>query len=92
MEKLVRKAREARGLKIEDFAKGINEMASYIDKIENESTRPPIKTAKKLERALKIKILEKVDDGSAPVQLSGGKTKELSLLDMLEMQSKKKGK
>jgi len=90
--KIVRKAREARGLKIDEFARGINEMASYIDKIENERTRPPIETAKKLEKALKVRILEKVDNSSAPVQLGAGKTKELSLLDMLEMQNKKKGK
>ncbi len=90
--KIVRKARESRGLKIEEFARQINEMASYIDKIENESTRPPIETAKKIERALKVKILEKVETNlSASAQVGKYKKKELSLLDMLEMQNKKKG-
>lgn len=87
--KTVRKAREARGLKIEEFAKQINEKASYLDKIENQSTRPPIETAKKLERALGVKILEKVKEGSVPSDLAKYKKKELSLLDMLEMQQNK---
>jgi len=91
--KIVRKAREARNLKIEEFAKQINEMASYLDKIENQSTRPPIETARKLEKALKVKILEKVKDSAVPVDLGKYKKKDLSLLDMLEMQqNKKKGK
>ena len=65
-------------------------MASYIDKIENGSTRPPIETAKKLEKALGVKILEKVVDSSMPSDLAKYKKKELSLLDMLEMQNQKK--
>ncbi|MBN2122190.1 TIGR00270 family protein [Candidatus Micrarchaeota archaeon] len=87
--KAVRRAREDRGEKIEELAKKINEKASYLDKIENESTRPPIETAKKLERELGIKILEKVEDGSLNVNVGKYKKKELSLLDMLEMQNKK---
>jgi putative transcription factor len=87
--KVVRKAREARGEKIEELAKKINEKASYLDKIENESTRPPIETARKLERELGIKILEKVEESSVNVNVGKYKKKELSLLDMLEMQNKK---
>jgi putative transcription factor len=87
--KIVRKAREGKGLKIEEFAKQINEKASYLDKIENQSTRPPIGTAKKLERALGVKILEKVKESSLPSDLTKYKKKDLSLLDMLEMQQKK---
>ncbi|MCP4647690.1 MAG: TIGR00270 family protein [bacterium] len=91
--KIVRKARESRNLKIEEFAKQINEMASYLDKIENQSTRPPIDTAKKLEKALGVKILEKVKESAVPVDMAKYKKKDLSLLDMLEMQqNKKKGK
>jgi len=87
--KIVRKARESRGLKIEEFARQINEKASYLDKIENQSTRPPIETAKKLEKALNVKILEKVKDSAVPSDLTKYKKKDLSLLDMLEMQQKK---
>ncbi|MBD3390365.1 TIGR00270 family protein [Candidatus Micrarchaeota archaeon] len=90
--KTVRKAREARNMKIEELANQINEKASYLDKIENESIRIPLKTAKKLERALNIKILEKVEDAEVPSELTKRSKKELSLLDMLEMQNKKKGK
>ncbi|MBD3397835.1 TIGR00270 family protein [Candidatus Micrarchaeota archaeon] len=87
--KIVRKERESRGLKIEEFARQINEKASYLDKIENQSTRPPIETAKKLEKALGVKILEKIKESSVPSDLTKYKKKELSLLDMLEMQQKK---
>ena len=87
--KIVRKERESRGLKIEEFAMQINEKASYLDKIENQSTRPPIETAKKLEKALGVKILEKVTESSVPSELTKYKKKDLSLLDMLEMQQKK---
>ena len=87
--KIVRKERESKGLKIEEFARQINEKASYLDKIENQSTRPPIETAKKLEKALGVKILEKVKESAVPSDLAKYKKKELSLLDMLEMQQKK---
>lgn len=87
--KAVRRAREGRGEKIEELAKKINEKASYLDKIENESTRPPIETARKLERELGIKILEKTEDSAVNVNVGKYKKKELSLLDMLEMQNKK---
>ncbi|MFP3949683.1 MAG: helix-turn-helix domain-containing protein [Candidatus Micrarchaeia archaeon] len=90
--KTVRRARESRNMKIEELANQINEKASYLDKIENESVRIPIKIAKKLERALNIKILEKVEDSEVPSELTKHSKKELSLLDMLEMQNKKKGK
>ena len=90
--KTVRGARESRNMKIEELANQINEKASYLDKIENESIRIPIKTAKKLERALNIKILEKIEESEVPSELTTRSKKELSLLDMLEMQNKKKGK
>ncbi len=90
--KTVRRARESRNMKIEELANQINEKASYLDKMENESIRIPIKIAKKLERALNIKILEKVEDSEVPSELTKHSKKELSLLDMLEMQNKKKGK
>jgi putative transcription factor len=90
--KIVRRAREAKGLRIEEFAMQINEKASYLDKIENENTRPPIEVAKKIEKALNVKLLEKAEEGEAPSEAANYRKKELSLLDMLEMQNKKKGK
>lgn len=87
--RIVRKAREARGERIEELARKVSEKASYLDKIENESTRPPVETAKKLERELGVKILEKVKEGGAAAGVGNYKKKELSLLDMLEMQNKK---
>lgn len=91
--KIVRRAREKRGQKIEEFAREISEKAGYLDKIENESTRPPLELARKLEKALGVKILEKVEESAVPpTPHSKYQKKELSLLDMLEMQNKKKAK
>ncbi|MGV8171286.1 MAG: helix-turn-helix domain-containing protein [Candidatus Woesearchaeota archaeon] len=57
---IVKNARERLGLKQEDFAKKINEHKSLIHQVESEHIKPSIIFAKKLERALHIKIVEEV--------------------------------
>jgi len=57
---LVKNAREKTGLKQEDFAKSINEHKSLIHQVEIEHIKPNILLARKLERILKIKIVEEV--------------------------------
>ena len=89
--KRIREAREKKGMKLEGFAQSINEKASYIDRIEREETAPPIKVMRKIEKALNIKLVEKVDAEIAPSH-EKGKIKELTLLELLEMEKKKKGK
>jgi len=57
---LVKSAREKLGLKQEDFAKNINEHKSLIHQVESEHIQPNILLARKLERALHIKIVDEV--------------------------------
>lgn len=57
---IVKNAREKLGLKQEDFAKSINEHKSLIHQVESEHIKPNILLARKLERFLKIKIVEEV--------------------------------
>jgi putative transcription factor len=58
----VRKAREAKNWSREDLGKKINERVSVITRIETGKMTPDNKLTKKLERALDIKLLEKVDN------------------------------
>ena len=57
---LVKNAREKLGLNQEDFAKSINEHKSLVHQVESEHIKPSIIFARKLERALKIKIVDEV--------------------------------
>jgi len=57
---IVKNAREKLDLKQEDFAKKINEHKSLIHQVESEHIKPNILLARKLERALHIKIVEEV--------------------------------
>lgn len=58
----IKKARESLGLKQEDFAKKINEKESLIHKIETGNFEPNIDLARKLERFLKIKLIEQHEE------------------------------
>ncbi|MDO5814356.1 MAG: multiprotein bridging factor aMBF1 [Methanobrevibacter sp.] len=58
----VRKAREAKNWSREDLGKKINERVSVINRIETGKMTPDNKLTKKLEKALDIKLLEKVDN------------------------------
>lgn len=57
----VRKARESKDWSREVLGKKINERVSVITRIETGKMTPDVKLTKKLEKALDIKLLEKVD-------------------------------
>jgi putative transcription factor len=57
---IVKNARERLDLKQEDFAKKINEHKSLIHQVESEHIKPSIVLARKLEKALHIKIVEEI--------------------------------
>jgi len=58
----IRKAREKLGLNQEDFAKKINEKESLLHKMETGSFEPSIPLARKLEKLLGIKLVEKTEE------------------------------
>ncbi len=57
---VIRAARERIGLTQEELGKKVSEKASTIHRLESESLAPSIALARKLERFLKIRLLERV--------------------------------
>ena len=57
--KIIKEGREKLNLKQDEFAKKINEKASIIHSLESEHHEPNIKLANKIEKFLKIKLIEK---------------------------------
>lgn len=81
----IKKARQKMGLPISVVAEKINEMESYLERIERGTITPTFAVAKKLEKELGIKLIEKVEASVAPSEHSKGKKfTEPTLGDMLE--------
>ncbi len=62
----LRRAREAFGWKREELARRISEKLSVLEKLEKGRMRPPDTLVAKLERVLKIRLRERVEEGEAP--------------------------
>ena len=60
----IRKARERLGLTQDEFARKISERESVVHKLETGAMEPDIEMARKLERLLKIKLVEQRESGS----------------------------
>lgn len=58
----IRKAREKRGLKQEEFAKMLSEKESLLQKMETDKYKPSIAMARKMEKILRIKLVEEVKE------------------------------
>src|SRR3989338_5363619 len=82
----VKKAREKLGLTQEELGKKVNERESVLQGIENEKTKPDIDTARKLEKALGITLVEQFEDEGAVVH--GKQTKEFTLGDMIKLRKR----
>ena len=61
--RLIRSAREKTGLTQKDFARSLNEKESIVQKLETGVIIPPISLARKLEKLLKIKLVEFEQEG-----------------------------
>lgn len=85
-----KKEKKTRGMTIDELARKANVMASWLDRVENERISPTIAEARKLEKVLGIKLVEKVEVSVTPTLKLGGRNTELTLFDMVEMQKKKK--
>jgi len=80
---LIRKKREALGLKQEEFAIKLNEKASFIQKVESGHMKPSLNTAKKIERFLMIRIIQELKEEK--VNLKQAKTKEFTIGDFIKL-------
>ena len=84
---IMRRARESAGMSLKELGEKINEKESILSRIEWEKTTPPDSIARKLEKELGIKIIQKkpaVKRTSATSQ-----AREATLADFIE---KKEGK
>jgi len=87
--KIIRSAREKAGIPVAVIAERIKEKENYLKAIEQERFMPTIEVARKLEKELNIKLVEKVDKVVAPSTSGKAGFSEPTLADMIE---RKKGK
>jgi putative transcription factor len=81
--KRVKLAREKLGLKQEEFAKRIQEKESVVHNIESGRFKPTLELARKLERFLKVQLVERYEDKREP---AASKSSEgLTIGDLLEL-------
>lgn len=88
--KLIRTAREKAGIPTAVVAERIKERENYIKAIEQERFMPTIAVAKKLEKELNIKLVEKVEKTAAPSLSGKAGFSAPTLADMIDA-GKKKG-
>jgi len=78
----IKKAREKSGISQEDFAKKINEKESLVHKIETGHIEPSISLAMKIERFLKIKLIEQYEEKH--INKKGTESEEFTIGDILK--------
>jgi putative transcription factor len=83
---VIRDAREERDLSQKDLAQKINEKESVIHRLETESMSPSHKLAKKLEKTLNIKLVDKISDFDVPKVISD--SKNLTIGDIIKIKKK----
>ena len=80
---LIRQKREQLNLTQKEFAKMLNERESVIHHLENGGQHPSIELARKLERILKVQLVEAVKE--TPQQKSRNKIDSLTLGDFIKV-------
>jgi len=82
--KIIKEAREEKGLTIEELANEINEKESVIRRLENRKLKPDEKLENKLSKKLGVSLYEERKE--EPVsQKKSGKKKELTIGDVAEV-------
>ena len=82
----IKKVRESMGLTQEEFAKHISEKASTLHKIETGNYEPSLESARKLERLLKIKLVEQHEEVRG--KPSHGTDPELTIGDYVKVKKR----
>ncbi len=80
----IRAAREHLNLTQEAFAKKLSEKVSIIQKIEAGNFKPSIKTARKLEKTLKISLVDQVEDSNIPFKQESSSSEGLTMADFIK--------
>ncbi len=84
---VVKQARKAKGLSLEQFAQMINEKASLIQKLEKSEFNPPESLIVKIERKLDISLKE---EAAAPIFTGSTSAKDTTLGDVVKLKKKKR--
>ncbi|NHJ31801.1 MAG: TIGR00270 family protein [Asgard group archaeon] len=84
---VIKQARKAKGLSLEQFAQMINEKASLIQKLEKSEFNPPESLIIKIERKLDISLKE---EAAAPIFTGTTSKKETTLGDVVKLKKKKR--
>ena len=77
----IKSARERQNMTQEDFAKKINEKLSTYHNVESGHLTPNIALARKLERALSIKLVEQIETG--PLHMKSQAPQSMTLGDVM---------
>lgn len=64
---VIKKARQKKGMSVEDFAKKISEKESVVKKLEKEDINPPLNLVRKVQHELGVNLLEEAETSSGPV-------------------------
>ncbi|HII72038.1 TPA: TIGR00270 family protein [Candidatus Woesearchaeota archaeon] len=80
----IRKARERLGLTQEEFSKKLQERESLMQKIESGQFQPSIATARKLEKILKVRLIDQVEDGNVPISSTKSDSEGMTLGDFIK--------
>ncbi len=90
--KLIKNAREKASLPLAVVAERIQEKESYLQALEHERFMPTLDVARKLERELGIKLVEKTQSVAGPAPSAAKHFSEPTLADMVDGKKKGKGK
>jgi len=81
---MIKRKREELGLRQEELAKQINEKSSVLNHLESGKLKPSLKLAKKLEKFLKIKLIDEQEvSKGVPVKHESGNG--LTIGDMIKL-------
>lgn len=86
---IIKRAREQRTLTQEQVAKMLNEKESLIQKVESGNIKPSIMLARKLERFLRIKLVEQHEETFGKLKGAGGKGDALTIGDLIKVKGGK---
>ncbi|MBT5342331.1 TIGR00270 family protein [Candidatus Woesearchaeota archaeon] len=86
---LIRSARESKDMKQEDFAKLLNEKESILTKWESGSLKPRLDVARRLERVLGIRLVERDVVGKVEKQEKQKAAAEFTLGDFIKTRKRK---
>jgi len=84
--KKIREKREQLDLTQKEFAKKINEKESLVQKIESGNFEPSMVIAKKIERFLKVKLIEELEEDHVGIKHT--KTEALTIGDLIKSKGK----